>query len=38
MRIRIWWFFVLVLLPGWNGPAQASERDLASVASRQCGK
>ena len=33
MRIRIWWFFVLVLLPGWNGPAQASERDLASVAS-----
>ena len=34
MRILKWKFFVLVLLLlGWNGPAQASERDLASVAS-----
>ena len=33
MRIKIFVLLVLALVLGWNGPAQASERDLASVAS-----
>ena len=33
MRIKVLWFFVLVLLPGWNGPVQAFAQDPSSVAS-----